>query len=194
VRSSRAPPRALRSAIGPPLRLRFANADAVAIVSVLASGVVGLAGVSSTVWIALAQRRWHSSEERAADLRTVLDRTGVDLSDTILALGEAHWAAEQASSKPEAKNELHEQGWAAERRSRASRASLRAAVKRVSVRRGAKDPIGLALDRVNLEIKELAEAVKDDLQGPMDKTRYEAAWNAVEKAELSFYSATEDVL
>jgi len=92
--------------------------DAVAIVSVLASGVVGLAGVSSTVWIALSQRRWHSSEERAADLRTVLDRTGVDLSDTILALGEAHWAAEQASSKPEARNELHEQGWAAERRSR----------------------------------------------------------------------------
>lgn len=67
-------------------------------------------------------------------------------------------------------------------------------LKRVSVHRGAKDPLALALDRVSGEIKELAEAVKDDLQGRMDKTRCDAAWNAVEKAELSFYSATEDVL
>jgi hypothetical protein len=71
--------------------------DAVAIVSVVTSGVVGVAGLSSTVYIARAQRRWQSHEERVADLRSILDSAGADIAQTVLVLGEANWAAKAAS-------------------------------------------------------------------------------------------------
>ena len=47
--------------------------DAVAIISVVTSGIVGLGGLASTVWSAGRERTWKSREERTIDLRAMLE-------------------------------------------------------------------------------------------------------------------------
>jgi hypothetical protein len=66
--------------------------EAVAIISVCVSGLVGLGGLASTVWAAARERRWKSREERATEFRTALE-TGCEV------LMQLAWAVADARSK-----------------------------------------------------------------------------------------------
>jgi hypothetical protein len=48
--------------------------EAVAIVSVSASALVGVGGLAAAAWSGSRQRRWQSREERTVNLRAVLDQ------------------------------------------------------------------------------------------------------------------------
>jgi hypothetical protein len=172
--------------------------DAVAIVSVATSGVVGVAGLSSTVYIARAQRRWQSHEERVADLRLILDTAGADIAQTVLALGEANWAAEEAfgdfKSDPARRDDLLSQGRRAVGKSLVPRGSLRSTCNRLSVRLGGGTPLPIALLEVHSELVVLGRVVSDQLETGLDKPRYNSAWNEVQRAEKSFYAAAADAL
>jgi len=181
-----------------PERILHQMADAVAIVSVVTSGVVGVAGLSSTVYIARAQRRWQSHEERVADLRQVLDAAGADIAQTVMALGEANWTAEQAfgqfKSDPARRDDLLAQGRGAAQRSLVPRGSLRTTCNRLSVRLGARNAIPIALLGVHAKLVALSEVVSEQLETGLDKPGYEAAWNAVEAAERTFFAAAAKAL
>jgi hypothetical protein len=172
--------------------------DTVAIVSVVTSGVVGLAGLSSTAYLARAQRRWQSHEERVVDLRMILDSAGADIAQTVLALGEANWAAEQAfgefKSNPTRRNDLLVQGRGAVVRSLAPRGSLRTTCNRLSVRMGDADATPIALLDVHSKLVALGLIVSDQLETGPDETRYNTAWDAVETAETAFFAAAARAL
>lgn len=172
--------------------------DVVPIVSVVTSGVVGVVGLSSTVYIARAQRRWQSHEERVADLRLILDSAGADIAQTVMALGEANWAAEGAfgefKSDVSRRDGLLVQGRRAVDGSLVPRGSLRTTCNRLSVRLGGESPVPIALLDVHSELVTLGRVVSEQLDTGPDMTRYNAAWNAAEEAERSFYAAAADAL
>jgi hypothetical protein len=162
-----------------PARILHQISDAVASVSVATSGVVGVAGLSSTVYIARAQRRWQSHEERVADLRVILDSAGADIAQTVLALGEADWAAGQAvgrfKSGRATRRDLLNQGRSAVSRSLVPRGSLRTNCNRLSVRLGSKDPVPIALLAVHRKLIALERVVSDQLETGLDTQRYNDA-------------------
>lgn len=164
----------------------------------MTSGVVGVAGLSSTVYIARAQRRWQSHEERVADLRLILDRAGADIAQTVMALGEANWAAGEAfgefQSDPARRDDRLVQGRSAVGRSLMPRGSLRTTCNRLSVRLGGENPIPIALLDVHSKLIALARVVSAQLEAGVDKPRYNAAWNAAEKAEGVFFAAAASAL
>jgi hypothetical protein len=55
--------------------------NTVAIVSVAATGAVGLGGLAATTWGTTSERRWKSREERAVDARKVLAEGAEALTD-----------------------------------------------------------------------------------------------------------------
>lgn len=164
----------------------------------MSSGVVGAAGLSSTVYIARAQRRWQSHEERVADLRVILDSAGADIAQTVMALGEANWAAEEAlevfKSDPARRDDLLAQGRAAVGRSLVTRGSLRTTCDRLSVRLGGENPTPIALLDVHSKLTDLGRVVSDQLETGLDKPRYDAAWNAARNAERTFFTAAAKAL
>jgi len=64
--------------------------EAVAIVSVTMSGLVGLGGLASTTWAAKRERLWRSREERTIDLRAALD-AGSDSFATAMSVAAQIW-------------------------------------------------------------------------------------------------------
>lgn len=64
--------------------------EAVAIISVSASAVVGLGGLLATTFGGTRQRKWESQEERAIELRSVLDDGGQRIAELLLQVDEAH--------------------------------------------------------------------------------------------------------
>lgn len=64
--------------------------ETVAIVAVSTSAIVGLSGVLAGVWGGSRERRWRSREERAVELRGVLEDGGVRIAELLIAVDEAH--------------------------------------------------------------------------------------------------------
>jgi hypothetical protein len=60
--------------------------EAVAIISVSASALVGVGGLTAAAWASSRERRWRSSEERITELRTVLESAQIVLADMMVAV------------------------------------------------------------------------------------------------------------
>ena len=135
-----------------------------------------------------------------ADLRLILDSAGADIAQTVMALGEANWAAEEAfgefKSDPARRDDRLVQGRSAVGRSLVlvPRGLLRTTCNRLSVRLGGENPIPIALLDVHSKLIALGRVVSDQLETGLDKPRYHAAWNAAHKAEGTFYAAAANAL
>lgn len=76
--------------------------DIVAVVSVITSGAVGIGGVLVTGYGAWAERRWQRREERAIEVRTVLDDAAFPIGTELRSLSAAVQFIQNASADPSA--------------------------------------------------------------------------------------------
>lgn len=64
--------------------------EAVTIISVSTTALLGMGSLAAAALGGSRERRWHTQEERATELRSVLERAGESLTSLLLAVGDAH--------------------------------------------------------------------------------------------------------
>ncbi len=162
--------------------------DAVAIVSVATSAAVGVTGIVSTVYGAISERRWRSSEERVAELRDVLDAAACALGASMQNVAEAHASIDVASLGAEAVRATY----ASDELAAAGKQlhELWVLWNRVRVRVGQDATVARALVDARQAILALDDLVRKELgrlEG--DRVRYRGAWDRARAAETAFYRA-----
>ena len=171
-------------------------ADAVAIVSVLTTGAVGLSGVVSGVWGAAKARAWQGREERISELRGVLDTAAGHLSGAIQAIAKANEDLRTAGfNQDDAK--LYE-GYRERARERLADAEIAqfgiwSTHARLRVRRSSDSTLATTLLDAEREVGFLGAIVKSKLANP-EKLGYDEAWAKAAAAERAFYDAAADEL
>jgi hypothetical protein len=162
--------------------------DAVAIVAVVSSGVVGLAGILTGVWGARAARRWQGHEERVAELRAVLDTAAGHLGDAMQAIAEANEAVRTASSEPERTHEYLDRARVYLDDAMIAQKGVWSTSNRLRVRRGSDSPVAQALMDAERELGHLGAVVSRRLV-TYAIPGYDEAWAKAQKAEQAFYNA-----
>jgi hypothetical protein len=158
------------------------NVEAVAIVSVVSTAVVGLAAT----WGRGRELRWQTREERTTELRGVLDEACEKLTATFVLLDQAHreWSV-AGKVDPVTQRLLVE-----------AEKNLVLEWNRVGVRRGADTPEFLALGRCRVECGRVG-MVLDEMSagvGPPDRQHYSDRWKAARTAETEFFNVASDAL
>jgi hypothetical protein len=161
--------------------------DAVAIVSVVSSGVVGLGGLVTTTWGAARARRWQGREERIAELRTILDAAAAQMSAGTQALADAHDAVCKAGSGSTG----HFAELAADHLSGATRSltEMWTLWNRVRVRTGSESTIARTLLEVHRAIGELYVVVRRELGMVAADDDYGPKWEVAQNAQGGFFDA-----
>jgi hypothetical protein len=168
--------------------------DAVAIVAVASSGVVGVAGVASGVYGAARERRWRGREERVAELRTVLDDAAQAITAAMQALANAHLAiavpapidrtpAKVANEQIARAHELLDASGAAQR-------GLWAIANRVRLRTGPNSEVARALGETEHAVGLLGAFVKREVADAAHASDYGDAWRTAHGAQEAFYAAS----
>ena len=167
--------------------------DPVAIVSVVGSTLVGLGGLASTTWGQHATRVWQGREERASEMRAVLDAAATQIATAMQSAADAHQKLSrldpERTPQPVGQAGLDK---AAEQLASAIGAERQiwVASNRLRVRTGAEAHVALALKKAEHEVGLLVAIVereKRDLVTSEDN--YTAAWASAEAAERAFYDA-----
>jgi len=161
--------------------------EAVAIVSVAASAVVGVGGLAAAALGASRQRVWRSREERAIELRAVLEGAAERLSDLRFAIGKAHFQVKTTGAIDAA---LEEGFVPAQER-------LVMALSRIGVRRGSSSADYTRCDEAAEALSKLLTILYETRDEGLDRERakaYSAAWEAAEVAEKAFLDAAARTL
>ena len=161
--------------------------EAVAIISVSASAVVGISGVVAAAWSSSRERRWQSREERAIELRTVLEDGGSLVAELLLLIDEAHdGVGRDGRLGPDSKVALER-----------SEKRMVLAMNRVGVRRGPKAPEYKTLGKYWIAVSEIV-TILDEAQGEgLDSEQaraYSTAWDKAIAAETAFHEAAAKAL
>jgi hypothetical protein len=161
--------------------------EAVAIISVSASAVVGVSGVVVAAWGGARERRWQSREERATELRAVLEDGGSQFAELMFKADEAHNEVRRHGQlSSDTKDDLE-----------ARHKSIVLAMSRVGVRRGpgALEYTTFANYRLTIYkvLTTLAEANGKGLD-PEQKAAYTHAWSEALTAEKAYLDATAKAL
>jgi hypothetical protein len=85
--------------------------EAVAIISVSTSAIVGLAGLGSAVWGASRERRWKSREERTIDLRSVLEEASENFGKAMFACSQAWEEIARKKALSDERKTAVDDGW-----------------------------------------------------------------------------------
>jgi hypothetical protein len=156
--------------------------EAVAIVSVVATAVVGL----SATWGRSRELRWQTGEERTTELRSVLDLACEKLTATFVVLDEAHREFSEAGKVGPVTQQLLVE----------AEKQLVLEWNRVGVRRGADTSEYLALGRcreacgrIGLLLDEMNAGV-----GPAHRAAYSKLWEAARAAERDFFNVASAAL
>lgn len=164
-------------------------ADAVAIIAVSTSGVVGIGGLVSTAYGAAAGRRWRSREERAIELRKVLDAAAVSLARSMHALTETEAALHGAVSDTEhadaAYASAHE--WLGE--VIGAQKELWSATSQVQVRTGSTSPVALAIKAAESKVDAVGKVMTRNVLRRLELPGYTEARAEAEASERAFYDA-----
>jgi hypothetical protein len=168
-------------------------ADTVAIVSVVGSTLVGLSGIGAGVYGAWAGRRWQSREERATELRDVLDTAAANIAALMQPIALANVAfttidITQATGADEEK--LLQQARTHLQTATAAQRDLWATTNRLRVRKGSESAVATTLKAAEKEIGLLGAIVQLRLVNPSVRGGYEEAWAKAEAAERAFYDAS----
>jgi hypothetical protein len=160
--------------------------EAVAIISVSASAVVGIGGLVAAAWGSSRERRWQSQEERTKELRGVLDRACEKLTQQLVVLDQAHREfSTSGAANPMTQQLLVE-----------TEKQLVLECNRLAVRRGSHTPEYVALGacreaatRVSLLLNEMATGA-----APAQRGAYSTLWDDVLTAEKRFLDVASDAL
>jgi hypothetical protein len=147
--------------------------------------LVGVGGLVAAAWGSSRERRWQTREERATELRTVLEGAGERLSTLLLAIDEAHREARQ---KP-INNDRHQELLAMQQQ-------LVVAGKRIGVRRGSKSDEYVTFGACFLAMSAIATIV-EEAETKLDREQeraYSSAWTLALTAEEAFLDATAKAL
>jgi hypothetical protein len=82
--------------------------EAVTIISVSTTALLGMGSLAAAALGGSRERRWHTQEERATELRSVLESTGECLTSLLLAVGDAHDETRRVSLTRDRKDELRD--------------------------------------------------------------------------------------
>jgi len=160
--------------------------EAVAIISVSASAVVGVGGLAAAALGSAKERRWQTQEERATELRDVFEAAAGQLTNLQVVIDEAHDETRQSGLNPSRAQMI-----------RTIEQRLVFEGKRIGLRRGSKaDDYGAfvtafqALGSIVVILEEASDAGLDKEQ----QAAYRKAWEAGIAAEQAFLDATAKVL
>jgi hypothetical protein len=161
--------------------------EAVAIISVSASALVGVGGLAIAAWGGSRERRWQSREERAIELRAVLEDGGSQLAGLLLKVDEAHDEVQRLKLLgPDRKADLE-----------ATEKSVVLAISRVGVRRGSRAPEYRTFGSYWLAISKLgtilAEADGEGLDSEQ-QTAYSRSWTEALAAQDAYLDATANAI
>jgi hypothetical protein len=156
--------------------------DAIALASVLTTGVVGL----SATWGRSRELRWQSSEERTTELRAVLDQACEKLTAELVLLNQAYRELSVSGKVSPVTDGLLVE---IERH-------LILAWNRVGVRRGAGTPEYAALDRCRDACANVRHLLDDMSTGgtPAQREAYSALWKAAIGAQSHFFDTASAAL
>ena len=160
--------------------------EAVAIISVAASAMVGAGGLIAAAWGSSRERSWRSREERATELRSVLEDAAGQLANLTVLTDEAH---------DEARRGPVERGHRLALRQVQQRLAVEA--NRIGIRTGPEAPEYLTFAecfrRKSAVVTILEEAVDRGLDREQHRA-YGSAWDIALEAEQGFLRAAADVL
>jgi hypothetical protein len=161
--------------------------ETVAIVSVSASALVGVGGLIAAAWGSSRERRWQTREERATELRSVLEEGGERLTELFVTLDQAHGEVSTAGQL----------GAQMQAGLRALETRLVLVCKRVGVRRGSRAPewrtLQEAWEATGRVLTILQEANGEGLDREQHRA-YSAAWTEALSAEAAFLDAAAKAL
>jgi hypothetical protein len=146
----------------------------------------------SAAWAGNADRRWRRGEERAVDLRRVLDDAAQHLGAARQCLYEANEALKSArhgEARDEAVASAKE--WYGE--SLTAQKKLWTAANRARLRRGPDDDVSTTLAELEDAIEGLSSNVRRRFD-VLDLPDFDRRWEAAITAEQRFYKATTRVL
>jgi hypothetical protein len=164
--------------------------DAVAIVSVVTSGVVGVGGLLSASLGARWQRRWQSREERVAELRTVLDAGAGHIGAAMQAISQANEALRGILFEPDQEDQLLERARGHLADAMIAQNGIWSTSNQLRLRKGPESPVAVALDNAEHEVGMLGAVVRRKMVRP-DALGYDDAWEKARLAERDFYAAAE---
>jgi len=161
--------------------------EAVAIISVSASAVVGIGGLVAAAWGGSRQRRWQSREERTIDLRAAVEGASESFGDAMTLATEAYAGVQRTGKLDDERKPEMAGAWS----------RVVASGNRVGVRRGTKSAAHRAyadcmakLFAVMAIVDEAAKARSvEGLEG-----RWIAAHEAAVAAESAFLDASARLL
>lgn len=161
--------------------------EVVTIISVSTTAVLGVGSLVAATWGGSRERRWQSREERAVELRAVLEDGASKLAELMFKIDEAH-------------NEVRRLGRlapATEVDFEARHQSIVLALSRVGVRRGSRAPEYTTFASYWLAISKLdtllAEANGEGLDSEQ-KAAYTSAWTEALAAGNAYLDATANAL
>jgi hypothetical protein len=158
-------------------------ADAVAIVSVATSGLVGLSGLVLNYRGAENARRWQGREQRLAELRDILDSAAQSLGIALQEIAGAHAEIALASGGPRPASAVRRLN-----DGREALTTLWILWNRVRVREGAAADVAVALSLAREAAARLDTLVRQELEGrEASDADYRSRWNAAHTAEIGFY-------
>jgi hypothetical protein len=165
----------------------FVVGEAVAIISVSASALVGVGGLVAAAWGSSRERRWQTREERITELRSVLQEGGELVTKLLIAMDEAR-------GEVAAEGQLGVQRIAGLRE---LEKQLALVCKRVGVRRGSLAPewatLREAWEAIGMVLTILQEASGEGLDSEQHRA-YSTAWTDALAAETAYHDATAKAL
>jgi hypothetical protein len=165
----------------------LAVGEAVAIISVSASALVGVGGLVAAAWGSSRERRWQTREERTTELRSVLQEGGELVTKLLISVDEAR--GEVATQ-----GQLGMQSVAGLRE---LEKQLALACNRVGVRRGSLAPewatLREAWEAIGRVLVILQEASGEGLDSEQHRA-YSTAWTEALTAETAYHNATAKAL
>lgn len=161
--------------------------EAVAIISVSASAIVGVGGLVAAAWGSSRERRWQTREERATELRSVLEEGGERLTQLLITL-------DQARGEVSSAGQLGAQTQAALRQ---LETRLVLVSKRIGVRRGSRSPEWLTLQEAWKATGSVLTILQEASGKGLDREQhraYSGAWTEALAAETAYVDATARAL
>jgi hypothetical protein len=160
--------------------------EAVAIVSVAASALVGVGGLASASWGASRERGWQSREERATELRKLLEDGAAHALELAWTIASARHKIQKGEPDPHLKEELRSLG------KQAAHARVP-----IGVRRGTLAPEYVALGEWISSLSRLIGMVGAAQQDGFDAERlaaFKTEWDKGAAAEVRYMKATAELL
>jgi hypothetical protein len=160
--------------------------EAVTIISVSTTALLGMGSLAVAAFGGSRERRWQTQEERATELRAVLEHAGESLSSLLLTVGDAH---DEMSRVPLSKDR--------QENLRDREKAIVVHTNKIGVRRGSRSPEYTSCRDYWLAISELTTILDEAGDEGLDKEQQSAfskGWKKALAAEAAYLDAAAKAL